>query len=54
MDHPVIHFEIPANDMEKMKKFYTDLFGWKIEGAGPLTSGQWSVVRIISAQLMIA
>jgi len=34
MDHPVIHFEIPAKDLEKMKKFYTDLFGWKIAGAG--------------------
>lgn len=31
MDHTIIHFEIPANDVEKIKKFYSDLFGWKIE-----------------------
>ena len=27
----IFHFEIPADDVEKAKKFYTDLFGWKIE-----------------------
>ena len=26
-----MHFEIPANNVEKLKKFYCDLFGWKIE-----------------------
>jgi uncharacterized protein len=31
MDHTIIHFEIPANDIEKVKKFYSDVFGWKIE-----------------------
>lgn len=31
MDHTVVHFEIPANNVEKLKKFYADLFGWKIE-----------------------
>ncbi|HEY9757739.1 MAG TPA: VOC family protein [Oculatellaceae cyanobacterium] len=31
VDHTIIHFEIPANDVEKVKKFYSDLFGWKIE-----------------------
>ena len=31
MDHTVVHFEIPANDVEKLKKFYSKLFGWKIE-----------------------
>jgi predicted enzyme related to lactoylglutathione lyase len=30
MNHTIIHFEIPANDVEKVKKFYVDLFGWKI------------------------
>ncbi len=29
----VIHFEIPAKDMEKMKKFYTAVFGWKMTDA---------------------
>jgi uncharacterized protein len=27
----IVHFEIPADDIERAKKFYTDLFGWKIE-----------------------
>ncbi len=31
MDHTIIHFEIPAADAETLKKFYTGLFGWKIE-----------------------
>ncbi len=31
MDHTIVHFEIPADDVEKLKKFYGKLFGWKIE-----------------------
>ena len=27
LDHTLVHFEIPANNLEKMKKFYRDLFG---------------------------
>lgn len=27
----IVHFEIPADDVQRAKKFYTDLFGWKIE-----------------------
>jgi predicted enzyme related to lactoylglutathione lyase len=30
----VIHFEIPAEDPEKIVKFYSDVFGWKIEKWG--------------------
>lgn len=29
MDHTIVHFEIPAKDVEKLKKFYSDLFAWK-------------------------
>ena len=37
MDHTIVHFEIPADDVEKLKKFYSGLFGWKIEKtAGPV------------------
>jgi hypothetical protein len=33
-----VHFEIPADDIEKLRKFYSDLFGWKIEKyPGPTT-----------------
>ena len=31
VDHTVVHFEIPADDVEKLRKFYSLLFGWKIE-----------------------
>jgi predicted enzyme related to lactoylglutathione lyase len=27
----IVHFEIAADDIERAKKFYNDLFGWKIE-----------------------
>ncbi|MBX4181655.1 VOC family protein [Candidatus Parcubacteria bacterium] len=30
----VVHFEMPGEDMERMKKFYTETFGWKINQMG--------------------
>jgi uncharacterized protein len=30
----IIHFEIPADDAERAKKFYSDLFGWKMGKMG--------------------
>ena len=27
---PIVHFEIPADDVERANKFYTETFGWKI------------------------
>lgn len=29
----VVHFEIPANEPEKLTKFYAGLFGWKFQKA---------------------
>jgi predicted enzyme related to lactoylglutathione lyase len=29
----VVHFEIPANDAERLSRFYTEVFGWKFEKA---------------------
>ena len=29
----VVHFEIPANDVEKQRQFYSECFGWKFEQA---------------------
>jgi uncharacterized protein len=29
----VVHFEIPADDVEKLSKFYKDVFGWKFQKA---------------------
>jgi predicted enzyme related to lactoylglutathione lyase len=31
LDRTIVHFEIPANNPEKLSEFYTSLFGWKIE-----------------------
>lgn len=38
LDHTIVHFEIPAEDVEKLRKFYQELFGWKMEKyPGPTT-----------------
>ena len=29
MKHTIVHFEIPADDVERAKKFYSQLFGWE-------------------------
>ena len=45
MDHTIVHFEIPANDVEKLKKFYSKLFGWKIEKLpGPME--YWMIATV--------
>jgi len=31
LDRTIVHFEIPANNPEKLSEFYKNLFGWKIE-----------------------
>ena len=31
----VVHFEIPADDVERAKKFYSENFGWKLNQMGP-------------------
>jgi len=31
----VVHFEIPAENLERAKKFYSDNFGWKLNQLGP-------------------
>jgi predicted enzyme related to lactoylglutathione lyase len=27
----IVHFEIPSDNLERTKKFYTELFGWNME-----------------------
>jgi hypothetical protein len=42
----IVHFDIPADDIERVKKFNCDLFGWKIEKwSGPGTDDieYWTV-----------
>jgi predicted enzyme related to lactoylglutathione lyase len=32
--NPVVHFEMPAEDMERMKRFYESAFSWKMNQLG--------------------
>jgi predicted enzyme related to lactoylglutathione lyase len=31
----IVHFEIPYDDVQRARKFYTELFGWKMEAFAP-------------------
>jgi predicted enzyme related to lactoylglutathione lyase len=33
--NPVVHFEMPAEDRNRMAKFYTKAFGWQAQMLGP-------------------
>jgi predicted enzyme related to lactoylglutathione lyase len=35
MPHPVVHFEIGCQNLEKTKEFYAKLFDWNITQQGP-------------------
>ena len=45
MDRTIIHFEIPANNPEKLSKFYADLFGWKIEKTSSAETGDYWMIE---------
>lgn len=34
MADPVVHFEMGYNDRERMKKFYSEAFGWQMQQMG--------------------
>ncbi len=40
----VVHFEIQADEPERAAKFYTDIFGWKIEKWPGLGYDYWMVM----------
>jgi predicted enzyme related to lactoylglutathione lyase len=33
--NPVVHFEMPADDRQRMADFYTKAFGWQMQMFGP-------------------
>jgi uncharacterized protein len=35
MGYPVVYFEIGADDNESLKRFYSELFGWRLESLPP-------------------
>jgi len=39
----VVHFEIPAQDVERLSKFYSDVFGWKFEKQAMGGMDYWSI-----------
>ncbi len=41
--NPVVHFELPAEDKNRMASFYSDTFGWKSQFLGP-EMGEYVVV----------
>ncbi len=41
--HPVVHFEMPAEDGKRMADFYARVFGWQTEQLGP-EMGEYVVV----------
>lgn len=34
MAHPIVHFEMPVDDVDRARKFYQGLFGWQFEDTG--------------------
>lgn len=42
--NPVVHFEMPAEDKDRMKKFYETVFNWKTEQLGK-EMGEYVVVH---------
>jgi predicted enzyme related to lactoylglutathione lyase len=39
MGQPVVHFEVIGKDGEKLQRYYSDLFDWKIEADNPMNYG---------------
>lgn len=42
MKHTIVHFEIPADDVERAKTFYTHLLGWQFSSP-PGFEGYWLI-----------
>ena len=39
MGQPVVHFEIMGKDGEKLRSYYSELFGWEIDANNPMDYG---------------
>ena len=48
MAHGIVHFEIPADDPEKLVDFYTNLFGWQIQKYDMGGTPYWGVMTVPS------
>jgi len=45
MDRTVIHFEIPANNPERLSEFYKNLFGWNFEKTSMGENGDYWMIE---------
>ncbi len=43
MKRSIVHFEIAADDVEKLSNFYSSVLGWKIEKAGGEGMEYWLI-----------
>ena len=41
--HKIVNFEIPAKDPERLRKFYTDVFGWKFKNSAAQNMQYWTI-----------
>jgi uncharacterized protein len=39
MGQPVVHFEVVGKDGDKLKSYYSELFGWEIDSDNPMGYG---------------
>jgi uncharacterized protein len=39
MGQPVVHFEVIGKDGEKLRSYYSELFGWEIDASNPMNYG---------------
>ncbi len=44
MTNPIVHFEMPADNVERAIKFYKDIFGWEINKF-EMPDGDYYIVR---------
>ena len=39
MGQPVVHFEVIGKDADKLKSYYSELFGWELDSNNPMNYG---------------
>ncbi len=39
----IVHFEIPAKDPARLRKFYSDVFGWKFKNSAAKNMQYWNI-----------
>jgi uncharacterized protein len=44
----VVHFEIPADDVARAKKFYQDIFGWSMQDIPMPDGSSYSIVHTVA------